>query len=875
MLEATSTPPDTEAHARLVELAHDRVGRVSPARLATHVLRVTEGADWPVQRAAMEALIRRFAFAQRDVLRVRGRAPLRSALGEYRTTSATKRAGARPYRTRILSLEPLRTSCDCADFVKSGLGLCKHGLVVLAVLEANGALARSPRRPSETVTSARLSWDPVTPPSGGGDRLLRMQYHPGPRARPPRGLEPDGRPSPRVLEDPAQRLALITALERQVLAGRFDADPCVTRVLREERERSARVGRAQAYSHAALKALASLKRPLYPYQREGVARFFETGRLLLADDMGLGKTTQAIAACHGLLHARAIRRGLLIVPAALKHQWKREWSATSDAPLTLVEGSPDERARHYAERRDGFLIIGYEQLLRDLDGVRRFEPELVVLDEAQRIKNWATKSAAYVKSLTPTYRLVLTGTPMENRLDELASIVEFVDEHALEPRWRLAPVHSDTRGDAHKSSGGARNLGVLRARLAGVMTRRVRQDVLTQLPPRTDTRVPVELTPVQRGHHDDLQRPIAALVQQAAHRPLTQPQFLRLMQLLTQQRMICNGIAQLNFAAEWPRLEGQVATPALFDTLFMPKLPALRGLIEQLAVQQQRKVVVFSQWRNMLRLAEWSVRDLLAQHGMRAVFFTGAESPKLRERAIVELHDHAAVSVMFLSDAGGVGLNLQRAASCCINLEMPWNPAVLEQRIGRIYRLGQTAPIDVYNLVSEEGIEANIAQLVARKKAVFSSLFDGTTDEVRFDGSASFMETVRKIVEPVEVPGVEAGEMSDLADLEAPDAIDDPSVGSHGAPQAAAAIEATAEAADGAVEPSDAGVEPSADADVEPGAAVLDPRQAARALAGVSMERLSDGSIRIHATPEAAAPLAELFESFARALRAPGPPARS
>src|SRR6476620_5318045 len=99
----------------------------------------------------------------------------------------------------------------------------------------------------------------------------------------------------------------------------------------------------------------------------------------------------------------------------------------------------------------------------------------------------------------------------------------------------------------------------------------------------------------------------------------------------------------------------------------------------------------------MLRLAEWAVRDLLAEAGQRAVFFTGAESHKQRERAIVDLHDDPAVSVMFLSDAGGVGLNLQRAATCCINLELPWNPAVLEQRIGRIHRLGQTQPIDVYN----------------------------------------------------------------------------------------------------------------------------------------------------------------------------------
>jgi hypothetical protein len=137
--------------------------------------------------------------------------------------------------------------------------------------------------------------------------------------------------------------------------------------------------------------------------------------------------------------------------------------------------------------------------------------------------------------------------------------------------------------------------------------------------------------------------------------------------------------------------------------MFTPKLGVLRGLLDQVVVAQRRKVVVFSQWRAMLRLSEWAVRDLLEGAGLRSVFFTGAESSKLRERAIIDFHDDPSVAVMFLSDAGGVGLNLQRAASACINLELPWNPAVLEQRIGRIYRLGQTLPIDVYNLVSEEG----------------------------------------------------------------------------------------------------------------------------------------------------------------------------
>src|SRR4029077_14003634 len=139
---------------------------------------------------------------------------------------------------------------------------------------------------------------------------------------------------------------------------------------------------------------------------------------------------------------------------------------TTDAPLTLVEGSPKERKQLYERTRRGVLIIGYEQLLRDFEHVTRFAPEFVVLDEGQRIKNWATKSAAYVKALAPAYRLVLTGTPMENRYDELASIMDFVDDLVLEPKWRLTPLHSISDGNAGRSTTGARHLSVLRDRLA-------------------------------------------------------------------------------------------------------------------------------------------------------------------------------------------------------------------------------------------------------------------------------------------------------------------------------------------------------------------------------------------------------------------------
>jgi hypothetical protein len=158
----------------------------------------------------------------------------------------------------------------------------------------------------------------------------------------------------------------------------------------------------------------------------------------------------------------------------------------------------------------------------------------------------------------------------------------------------------------------------------------------------------------------------------------------------------------------------------------------------------------------MLNLAHWAIRDLLAEQGLRAGFFTGAENRRRRTQNIVEFHDDPSFRILFSTDAGGVGLNLQRAANCVINLDLPWNPAVLEQRIGRIYRLGQKAPIDVYNLVSEQGIESRISVLVDSKQAFFKGLFDGETDTVRFGEASSFLSRIQKLIDPSAIAAVAA-----------------------------------------------------------------------------------------------------------------------
>ncbi|MEP7308789.1 MAG: DEAD/DEAH box helicase [Acidobacteriota bacterium] len=831
---------ESETHQTLLVRAHRRTGSVPPEMIVRHVLSVTRGGDWPLYRDALDAVLRRCASAHTDEIQIVGR-PRHRGPGLY----ATRRVGsrARPYRTLLRRVEPLDGSCECADFLRSSLGLCKH---LYAVLEDAISKRRRVDVGRELAPQLTLRWDPVRPLTGPGDWLARVSWVDGMPDRELRRWRRSAagrRWTVAVPAAPKQRLTLVVRLLAALGDGR--SEPALHALLQEEHARLTRQIQTASTRKGLHRALRTLKQSLYPYQRDGVERFFERGRLLLADDMGLGKTAQAIAACHALWHTGRVRRGLLVVPAALKPQWLREWQLFTDAPATMIEGNPIERRAAFDTCDRGFLLGNYEQLIRDIDIVRNWTPDIVVLDEAQRIKNWATKTALTVKRLDPSYRLVLTGTPMENRLDELASIVEWVDDYALEPKWRLTAWHT-TPVDGKLEIGGARNLETLRTRLASCMVRRVRHEVLSQLPSRTDTRIPIEMTAEQMEEHDALNLPIAQILGRAKRRPLAQAEFLRLMTLLTTQRIIANGLAQLRFEQVWPDLSRiQRPTDSTLHGLASPKLVELRELIAQLALAQGRKVVVFSQWRRMLRLAHWVTRDELAHEGVRSAFFTGEEGQKRRTQNIVDFHDDPVCRVLFATDAGGVGLNLQRAASACINIELPWNPAVLEQRIGRIHRLGQRRPIDVYNLVSEPGIESRIADLVGSKMALFTGLFDGTTDEVTFERSGSFLSRIERIVAPATSPA------PTREDASVPD--DD---------AAAREIEAVVAAGDEsgdvafatAPEPSDA-------------AAALQ-----RLVAGVTVRRTANGGLLIEAPPDTASTLGALFSGMAQLLQAAAAP---
>ena len=895
-VEPLEPPPaieTTEAYGTLMARVGRKSAKIPADLLVRHILACVPAGEWPVRLEAMDALLRRLDSVKSDVLRIASRPPNGRILGLYTTRRRTSKA--RPYQTTIVGVDPIEARCDCPDFVKNALGVCKHVLSVLEdIHDRPRALKKALAEQAKLRDHPRpgLAWNPIRPLTGEGDWLERVSWvAPNGAAK---GAGASDKPAilrwfrqaggswnlrSSYLDRPERRLELVNEL-LDALPARITSpqdDPALRALLQREQQRLT-LTNERGLSRSEIKAaLKGMKRSLYPYQREGVERFLAVGRLLLADDMGLGKTAQAIASCHILWRSGRVRRGLVIAPAALKPQWAREWAQFTDVPISIIEGTPSDREAIYRSTKEGLFIINYEQLLRDLDVVRRWEPDLVVLDEAQRIKNWATKTALSVKGLAPAYRLVLTGTPMENRVDELASVVEWVDDMALEPKWRLNAAHA-IRADGKREIIGVRNLETLRARLKPCMVRRIRQDVLDQLPPRTDTRVPVELTEPQREEHDALIQPILQLMKKAQTRPLTQAEFLRLMSMLTTQRIISNGLAQLNFNEVWPNVNRKRPEEGVLAGLSAPKLSELRQLVRQVMVEQGRKIVIFSQWRRMLTLAQWAVSDILDSERLRAGFFTGAEGQKRRTQNIVEFHDDPEMRLLFASDAGGVGLNLQRAANCVINMELPWNPAVLEQRIGRIYRLGQEKPIDVFNLVCEQGIESRIASLVGSKQAFFKGLFDGASDTVQFEQSGSFLSRVEKLYD---VPRTSDDSALEEADETSDDGLvyeDDDSVEGEGVDPFEPLIEAGDEAQD-APRPAEVAPEPvsvpSSSARESPASStqagdMVDVRQL---FSKLKIRKEAGGKVLIEAPEEVASTLSALFEGMAALLQGVSRPA--
>ncbi len=624
------------------------------------------------------------------------------------------------YLVVIRGEEPGDNRCSCADFMTNTLGTCKHIEFTLAKL----------RRRRGAKTAFKTGFEPT---------YSEVYLHYG-AAREVR-FRP-GKECPTALARLAGEYFDDEGRLREDAFGRFetflsksaDLDHdlwCFEDVLRfiaEVRDKEQRRVRLAEKFPAGVRSAEFnnlLNATLYQYQREGALFAARAGRCLIADEMGLGKTIQAIAAAEIMARNFGVERVLVVCPTSLKHQWEREIQRFTERTAQVISGLRPKRFEQYSEE-SFFKITNYDTVHRDLEAIDDWAPDLVILDEAQRIKNWETRAARSVKKIESPYCVVLTGTPLENRLEELISIVQFVDQQRLGPTFRLLHEHQDREGGGAGRVVGYQNLDNIGKTLEPILLRRRKQEVLTELPERLEKQFFVAMTPEQRVLHEENREVVGRIVQKwRRYHFLSEQDKRRLMMCLQNMRMSCNSTYLLDKKTDFGAKTDEVAQ-----------------LLDEMLEDPGTKVVIFSQWLGTHEL----IRRRLESRPWDHVFFHGGVPSGQRKGLVDRFREDPNCRVFLSTDAGGVGLNLQHA-NVVVNMDQPWNPAVLEQRIGRVHRMGQSQPVRVVNFIASGTIEEGMLGVIGFKQGLFAGVLDGGQSDVFLGESrlGKFMETVEKV----------------------------------------------------------------------------------------------------------------------------------
>ena len=695
----------------------------------------------PPEQARVQALEERRVAARREKLLVQ------PASAPFLSVESASGFG---YRVHLRGSAAGPHSCDCPDFEANRLHTCKHVERVRAWLGSpRSRLPREHRRGAERPRIYLHFGEIVEPhlfgrPEGPGALAAR------------RAFDGEGLPYRPLARDEA---------ELRIWLRQFGAwvEPQALLWLAARAER-----RPELPAGDFAQLLPPLPLKPYAYQWTGAAFLARTGRALLADEMGLGKTIQAILAAVALRHAsRPVGSVTIVCPASLRAGWQDEVRRWLGEESVLLEGPATDRARTIASR-PRWLITHYEQVMRDHRDHVVHPPDLLIIDEAQRAKGLWTRTARVLKAIGARYVFALTGTPLENRLEEAYAISQLLDQRLLPPLWQIDRDHF-VRDENGRRVVLYRGLGDLRSRLAPAFLRRRKEDVALDLPERLRSQAMLPMHDDVVATYDDVLAQVARI---AARKVLLPADLDRIRRLLVIARRCCNGPHMLGLEV---------------DDRKVPKLQELEQALRDLCLGEGRKAVVFSEWTDMTERVE-----ALCKRLRLPAFHLHGGVPVGRRPALLRAFAAEKGAAVFVStDAGGVGLNLQ-VADVVINLDLPWNPARLEQRIARVHRIGSRRAVQEILLVTKESIEERILKLHETKREVLANIWDkGDADVIAAPGgSGAFRDMVASLLRTH--PPVEPGDHSESRVGAPPDEAEVPSAG---AAAPAAAREAAREAA--------------------------------------------------------------------------------
>lgn len=447
----------------------------------------------------------------------------------------------------------------------------------------------------------------------------------------------------------------------------------------------------------------TLQATLRPYQTDGftwLARLAEWGvGACLADDMGLGKTVEALAL---ILHRASQGPTLVAAPTSVCANWVSEAQRFAPTLRPVRFGIGDLGRRDQVLRALGpfdIAICSYTLLQQEVDTLKDVSFATIVLDEAQMIKNAGTKRSSAAMSLVGGFRMICTGTPIENRLAELWNLFRFINPGLLgsEERFQerfVRPIEVERDQQARH---------ILKSIVQPFILRRIKSQVLEDLPSRTETMRLVELSPEERALHESLRQ--------------------RALERLEGVKDMVPGQAHIHVLAELMKLRRCCCNPRLVVpncSLTGSKLEAFAELVDEL-LENQHKALVFSQFVDHLSL----LREHLDKQGIRYQYLDGSTPPKTRQKRIDAFQNGEGDLFLISLKAGGLGLNLT-AADYVIHMDPWWNPAVEDQASDRAHRIGQTRPVTIYRLVAADTIEEKIVQLHHAKRDLADSLLEGT-----------------------------------------------------------------------------------------------------------------------------------------------------